>query len=307
MDTAAALLRAVLDAPDDDGPRGVYADYLDGLAGSIDCPACKGTGWFVSRYRTAEMDADEHCTSEGRCSRCAGSGAAPDGNAERAEFIRVQCDLARLPSLRRQQASPDMRVAVLRFRERVLWGDYSREWFGDTALWLPGDDYARGSPHVTGYVVRRGFVDELRLPLAAFLGAECGRCYGTGNNSGRNPPARHDSQCPTCHGTALPGLDLAAVFGAHPVSRVVLTDREPMPETGGGRGWHWTWETNLHLPTAMVTRAGLPRGLMRSPIVSASSGIARLFPTRDAADRALSDALVALGRDAAARRAATRP
>src|SRR5437764_1154624 len=85
----AAFLAAILDRPDDDAPRLVYADWLD------------------------------------------------ERGDPRGEFIRVQCELARLPG-------DDPRQLSLRKREKQLRKRHGRQW----AEPLPGRvqnwDFARG-------------------------------------------------------------------------------------------------------------------------------------------------------------------
>jgi uncharacterized protein (TIGR02996 family) len=99
-----AFLRAVIEQPDDDLPRLVYADWLD-----------------------------EH------------------GEPERAEFIRVQCELARLPL-------DGPRAGKLRNREQaLLGGNRWRQWAGSLAAFADEFHY------------RRGFVEGLTLGAAAFL------------------------------------------------------------------------------------------------------------------------------------------
>jgi uncharacterized protein (TIGR02996 family) len=73
------LLAAILAAdPADDAPRLVYADWLDEHAGDGACPEpgcgnpARGWNGFY------------------QCRTCKGRGVVPNGNAERAEFIRVQ-------------------------------------------------------------------------------------------------------------------------------------------------------------------------------------------------------------------------
>jgi uncharacterized protein (TIGR02996 family) len=99
-----AFLRAVIDNPDDDLPRLVYADYLD-----------------------------EH------------------GDPERAELIRIQCELARVPP------EDQRRRKRLWDREWELLGAYREQWAGPLAEFA--DPY--------GY--RRGFVESITLSAAAFL------------------------------------------------------------------------------------------------------------------------------------------
>jgi uncharacterized protein (TIGR02996 family) len=98
-----ALLRAIFDAPEDDAPRLIYADWLE-----------------------------------------------ERGDADRAEFIRVQCELARLPP-------DDEGRAGLEARERSLLEDHSVDW--SAPLFGMG----------TARVFRRGFVDEVTMSVTAFF------------------------------------------------------------------------------------------------------------------------------------------
>ena len=329
-----AILRAVLADPHDDTPRLVYADELNDLAGVVACPRCGGSGKHdLNPYELAVRYGTHRAgliLDAARCVACDGSGSVSNGLAERAEFVRAQVELARrFPAYTKDGVTElgagggpaflgetSKQFNDLRRRERELWGEYSREWFGDSALWLPTDELRRASPHVPGFVVRRGFVDEWRGPLSGFVGGECGRCGGEGSLIG-DPDCEHcygegrvtdpDSDdadgmmdcrvcnrldCSDCRGTGrTPGLDLAAVFVRHPVRRVVLTDREPTAASHPSGAWHWTWAEN-----DADSRVGLPRRLMAA---LSASGIARVFDSRDAAMDALSLACVNLGRAAA--------
>jgi uncharacterized protein (TIGR02996 family) len=84
---AAALLAMIRAHPDDDAPRLVYADWLDEKAGERDCGSCLGSGHFPMKGGRVHYD---------RCLSCKGSGRISNSYAERAEFIRVQVELARL-------------------------------------------------------------------------------------------------------------------------------------------------------------------------------------------------------------------
>ena len=94
--TLSALRRAVLARPDDDLPRLVYADWLDENAGDgAPCPRCEGGGRL--RRDTGERRWDGTFVMKWvDCSHCRGTARVPNGFAERAEFIRVQCELSRL-------------------------------------------------------------------------------------------------------------------------------------------------------------------------------------------------------------------
>jgi uncharacterized protein (TIGR02996 family) len=84
------FMRAIVEQPDDDAPRLVYADWLE-----------------------------EH------------------GDTARAEFIRVQCELARLPE-------SDRRGAALRKREAALLKQYRKAWLAPLANSIEKGEFRRG-------------------------------------------------------------------------------------------------------------------------------------------------------------------
>jgi len=122
--------------------------------------------------------------------------------------------------------------------------------------------------------------------VAAWLGGECGRCVGN-NLPPRVPLAGGGSlTCTPCSGTGrTPGIGPAAV-AAHPVTRVAVADREPFED---GRGSH-LWFRHAGRATAGV--ADLPAEVFGSLPGEREHGAA-IYPTRDLALAALSDALLA--------------
>lgn len=95
---------------------------------------------------------------------------------------------------------------------------------------------ARGLPAVLlsghdDYVVRRGFVDEVTLPLVRFVGGTCPSCRGHGRHADHS-----EAECTTCGGKTGTGkcgtgkiVGIAtALFASHPVTRVRLTDVQPV-------------------------------------------------------------------------------
>jgi uncharacterized protein (TIGR02996 family) len=97
-----AFLQAILENPDDDGPRLVFADWLD-----------------------------DH------------------GRPERAEFIRVQCELARM--------------AVFNERRRYLQARQERLLLAHGQKWLRQDWPLASNPTLHGRTFARGFVSELAV------------------------------------------------------------------------------------------------------------------------------------------------
>lgn len=126
MPENADFLRAIIDRPDDDTVRLVYADWLD-----------------------------DH------------------GDPDRAEFIRVQCELPHLPDT-------DTRRGPLEIRERQLLAKHAAAWIAPRPPDPPGD-YA-GSEGVTS-VFRRGFVESAWPSDAAMFKAHPIRDLFTGGHT----------------------------------------------------------------------------------------------------------------------------
>lgn len=86
-----AFIAAILEHPDDDAPRLVFADWLDEHDGDLPC-RCNGTG--MHRYMP-DLSGEPNYSNSVGCSLCKGLGQVPNGFADRAAFIRVQVELAR--------------------------------------------------------------------------------------------------------------------------------------------------------------------------------------------------------------------
>lgn len=204
------FLIAIRADPTSDGPRLEYADWLDGV-----------------------------------------------GEYDRAEFIRVQCRIAQLDAelmSREECDDPDCSWCVerrgLRRREDDLLRDNIRQWTDDRIQrWqLVGADDGRFPDLVTG-VVRRGFVAQVRGPLAAFWWErECDTCrrLAPGEpapvNSYRRRLFTSHPECPECHGTGRvsgPTPALVELARREPVGRVEVTDREPAASDMHPGMWRW--------------------------------------------------------------------
>lgn len=177
-----ALLRGILLDPSDDAARLVYADALE----ESDDPAAVAYAEFIRlQCRIAALEAECGC---GRCVRLRGGGQHHNGPCA--------VDREREPT-----PAGGSTQAFLRRRERDLMEGAALHWLRDAFPAIDPDryEYRQESGHVVEFGeailttawFRRGFVDEVHLPLAAWL----------------------------THGPA--------VVAAHPVTRVVVTDVRP--------------------------------------------------------------------------------
>lgn len=210
------------------------------------------------------------------------------GESERAEVIRMQIELPSVPPCaclfhgcgemfpdnESVGCMPHRRRSYLRRRERDLLQSYAPAWFGSIRWKTHADVYAaratvRGCcerhansvgcdclAQAIDWRFERGFVCEVTLPLAAFE------------------------------------AHAKAIFSAHPVTRVTLSDREPYRWFHGRCFWSseaWPFESSERLPNRLFHL--LPKlGPGNDP---ASMGD---FVDRRAAIDALSDACVTYGR-----------
>jgi uncharacterized protein (TIGR02996 family) len=231
--TAAALtpgqtfLRAIVEAPSDDTPRLVYADWLD-----------------------------EH------------------GQAARAEFIRVQCELAGLddgtggPPVQPNNAGVSLeRWHALRRREREL---------------LPADGFPPVLPfrHVV-----HSWADMGLVPAVA------GDAYAVWR--------RGFVASVTCHTADFlrPGL-AAALFACQPVCSVTLSDKRPEPS--GERYYWYRWARDEPRPLAIEHAHHLPYELFGRLEAGADyCSVWQAYRSGAEAQAALSAAAVALGSAAA--------
>jgi hypothetical protein len=283
------LYAAILADPADDTVRLAYADWLDETAGTVTCPSCEGARWKDSRVRGIR----EQCPCK--------TGTVPNGNAARAEFIRVQVELANHPGVRLNPDATYGEVAALRRCEQGLWLAHSGGWFSDLPRGFVATLGDPGGASVSTARVVRGFVSEVHLPAAAFLGGECGRCAGEGNIGRPRPGSGPGGQwlgrmCEECDGTGRTEGLAKALFERHPIERVV-TDREPYHNAGGC----WLW-VRVDSPGQPNELAQLPDALF-DPLAddadTANRGSWRTYYTHQAALAALNAALVAHGRDLA--------
>jgi uncharacterized protein (TIGR02996 family) len=180
---------------------------------------------------------------------------------ERAEFIRVQGRIAHLDMGARMLPKGVGRELLFAAEGNLVrnhWDDWVP--LNLTGEYLFAWDEATatielGCSH-SFYAFNRGFVSEVRLSLAAFME----------------------------HAEAL--------FRAHPIERVTLTDREPLWAPEAGRAAWVSDEANLHAANAACRVGPLARWL---PVTAGYENLLRVYETRELARAALSAACVAYG------------
>lgn len=148
LPTREALYRAILADPEDVTLRLAFADHLDEQPKPrVKCPKCKGSGQRPKKYADDENDYTcskcgersgvyGHYVGDGKewtcepseCKTCGGEGTVPDArDADLAEFIRVQVELATNPGGSTAEMSAD-RWHHLRRRESELLRIRGDEW-----------------------------------------------------------------------------------------------------------------------------------------------------------------------------------
>jgi uncharacterized protein (TIGR02996 family) len=293
-----ALLAAALAAPADDAPRLVYADWLEE----------QGDGdraeFIRLQIRIAGMG-----LSNGGIRK-----AGPLFRRDRQLFELAERELHLLIDLYGYQ-SPNRLPGNLQPHLDSRWGD---------DMVIQPNSAADTQPRRSGVgLFARGFVREVRAPLAVLVGGECERCEGQGSligdpecdnchGAGRaqhldddegveDCPACDRMDCPACCGSGrTPGV-LAALCAAHPVEKVVATDREPVwgsTPVGWVRLESWSEQPDParrdYLPAEIYEL--LDGGKEQYDAVEWMR-----YPTRGEADAALERALLAHARQPAGR------
>jgi uncharacterized protein (TIGR02996 family) len=219
---------------------------------------------------------------------------------ERAEFIRVQCELESMrlepkPTGGQMTGGPRCRHTVpekcsrcrdLIRRESDLWA-YSASWFpGPYGLPICLPDLRNADFNPLG-LVRRGFISDVSAPLAVLYGGE----PGSGDGCPQCDP--FSDQIPTHErrNCATPGI-LPRLVREQPVDVVRVTDREPMKDEGADL-WMWFGGGGMAVDGRRIhPESDIPREIAR--IMRQEHGKELLMlKSREAADKALSDALFA--------------
>jgi uncharacterized protein (TIGR02996 family) len=214
------FLRAVCEAPLDDGPRLVWADALDergdprGEFIRVQCELADMADIRVPEYYPNHAPECDYPLERCRC------------------------------GVRRFDLDVGPKWEALRRRE---WELLLRHWRGWTLEWqlgstcevalLSGCEF-RGTPLVE---FRRGLVGSVTLTAAQFFGGPCWRCGD--RPRGVAAPGSGWATCPICRGRRGPGRVkgvAAALFAAAPITEVRLSDREPDSIGNGRLAWWYT-------------------------------------------------------------------
>ena len=177
-----------------------------------------------------------------------------NGQSERAEFCRVQCELAKPCTACSGEGEYDAdhrpgkmecrlcfgqktlygpRADELRRRERELLKDHWNEWTPDGFIAVGADNFVMqeggyedlGDDPLT-VKFARGFIDAITCRWEDWIGGACRECYGTGTYLGM-PLASNPGVCNVCHGTRLtPGIERLLCW--HP-----KYSRDVCPDCGG--------------------------------------------------------------------------
>jgi uncharacterized protein (TIGR02996 family) len=217
-----AFLQAIRTSPEEDTPRLVFADWLDEHREPAAASDQRRAVHVRRVCRNPDDDAPRLLYAEW---------LDRQSESARAEFIRVQCELARIeagngtPEFWQKLDEYHRREGIagcqcprcdLRRRERELLplvrdaGAFVVRGLsenvgieGGELLWWPSGD-SRGVGVVARGTVSRGFVSGVRLSTTAFLGGSCWRCR---DQPGWAFVGSRLRRCPDCKGeTRGPGL-----------------------------------------------------------------------------------------------------
>jgi uncharacterized protein (TIGR02996 family) len=286
-----AFLDKIAENPDDLTTRLVYADWLDerdintkceychgrgkGFVnmGPYDrdyweCEDCKGKGRFSNGFAQLACDQRLHIAAQAVIARPDDDGprleyakiAEAYGRVERAEFIRVQCELARRGLENAWGDGSD-----LRRRQHQLWQLILPTFKPAEILMISFDQDSEADLGEGSYaLVRRGFVDTVFMTMAQLL----------------------------THGPAI--------CREYPVREVTITGLPPIQASGGDQGLldEFRWFAGDYLEdypeTLVIDGAGIPREIfdhLEGGSPHHGSWV-RTYKTREAAMLALSVACI---------------
>lgn len=219
------------------------------------------------------------------------------GQTERAEFIRAQVQIAAWGCSFGQGGwnhlcgtdANGYWNCNFRIRADSILEEHWHDWSGRVGTYC-GNFHNDGAVGVT---FRRGFVAEIHAPLAVLVGGAC-ECAEGWTFSGHDAIGLEiwglRSLCP---GTGHLNGILPRLVREHPVERVVVTDREPWSDGPGSTWFSWVSDLNHGLNAPHYLPHALFLAIKRHPRCPSGLSTSKRYPTADAANAALSDALLA--------------
>ncbi len=233
-----AFLEAILDDPDDDTPRLIFADWLSEHGeddyGSFIRVQCELATLERQEVELFNEDADwsectgiaaSWCPNCGDCYCACREDSMSDNGCPLHDPRSRHCCLDDLHDKQER----------LRRRERELLEAHFAEWTPqlpceDSGYLLPSGCTVKVRDEHFGrdiaFTFRRGFVAEVSLTCADFVGGACSPCRGSGAGSGF---ARN---CSACQGTGRTPGHAGAIFSCCPIEKVTLTDKAPLKSEG---------------------------------------------------------------------------
>lgn len=297
------LLRAILAEPFEDTPRLMYADEIE-ARGERERAEFIRVQCELARFATFDPDHRREFNELARGRLAKRMTRLERGESESLKFARAIEEGGRLYDQRRD---------YLRGRERELWASCGESWVRPLPGWpitrnAPGRCRTHWGTH-TGQDINqtisgewsRGFVSEIRCRLAVLLGHECRECAGPDDGAFAVNDRR---RCAACDGARRTTGVAAELFRAHPILGVAATGVRPgLSERDG---WYWEEEhgewtaANGDFWAVPGEVAGNLEGYIWARSRSANyPSRQRFYPTAEAANLALSRALVSLGRSRA--------
>lgn len=248
-----------------------------------------------------------------------------NGEHERAEFIRIGCELLVTPEYVQEYVTAaydtffgelaieprncnvrNRQYDLLRRRERELLRENSGRWFSigkyaACSVWDHSPTVRWRVPSSERDVMTadhsRGFIEAVRLPLAEFLGGECSRCRGLAGNWNEES-GDFAATCVACKGTGRTDGIAKRLFTSQPITRVEFTDREP-GQYANTREWYWVrWTEDVTYPMHTLPAEIFDRMAGESHTDQLGT-VSKHYATEGHAIDALSDCLVRLGRSLA--------
>lgn len=200
MSEQAAFIKAIVQSPDDDLPRLVYADWLE-ENGSSD------RAEFI-RVQCRIEEIRRHCW----CGGCRKSGQHHNGPcAIDRERVELPDGSSRNAMLRKRN------IDLTRSTDPEMWSLYHQ------ACWPP-----------SRFAFSRGFLDTVRCETGDWIGEPCPNCH----ERGLADPETGIVECGRCDCTGEIGRMGPTILSDFPtVQRVELDDKEPAGDDDNG--WYW--------------------------------------------------------------------